>query len=362
MKFKRLAGLILLITAVIGLPVAVLMNQSVGKVFSRPFTSRVLHEQIFSTPQLAFSLKALVNERIKEVTDLKTGMIVAIFSKADSRKWQELLEGLLPGRLRDPMIDEAMRSMYQWLEEEEVYPDIVIPIQPLTGHLEAQTGFLFRWAHTVANAPVPDAREVLNMQSRNYGDSIPALLMSNVPDSLYEAFSRRGGELMAIQLRNANLTSSLNLTQIIREKVPEKAMMEIKTATLRMQFIADWLWVMVLIILAVGIWLYRPKTREIRPLAMNVLASTALVMLALGWMASNYLLANWELIIHAKAIDVPRAIRDRLIALITYYLHHASAAMYFIGFLLLGLAFVSYATRWVSLTPHFILQLKNKKS
>lgn len=362
MKIKRTSGLILLIIAIAGLPVAMLLNQSAGKVFSKPFTSRVLHEQVFSTPRLAFRLRAVVNERIKEVTDLKTGMIVAIFSKADSRKWQELLDGLLPEELRKPVIDEVLKGAYEWLENDETYPDVVIRTQPVINHVEANTEFLFRWAHAVASAPIPDALEVLDLKSRNYGDSIPPLLMTNVPDSLYNAFARRGGELMVVQLRNANLPFALDLTQLIREKVPEKDMLRAKARILNIRFMADWLWVIVLVILAGGVWLYGPATGNLRPLSINVLGAMALAMFALAWMASNYLLADWELTIHTAAADMPRTIRDQLIALITYYLNHASAAMYLIGFLLLGLAAMLYAAGWVNLKSYNILPLKNKKS
>ena len=88
----------------------------------------------------------------------------------------------------------------------------------------------------------------------------------------------------------------------------------------------------------------------------------ALAMLALAWMASNYLLANWELSINAGAIGLPRAVRDQLIGLITYYINHASATMYRIGFVLLGLIAMLYAVRLVNLKPYHILQFKNKKS
>ena len=69
----------LLVLGVTGLPVAVLLNQLAGRIFSMDYTARVLHEQVFSTPKLAVRLKAVVNEQMKEVSDLKTGMIVAIF-------------------------------------------------------------------------------------------------------------------------------------------------------------------------------------------------------------------------------------------------------------------------------------------
>lgn len=361
MKIKRTLGLILLTTAIVGLPIATLLNQSVGKVFSRPFTSRVLHEQVFATPKLAFSLKALVNERIKEVTDLKTGMIVAIFSKADSRKWQELLDRLLPGRLRNPVIDEVISGAYQWLEGEGAYPNLVVQTGPVIRHMEAHTEFLFRWAHSVTNAPMPAAREVLDLKNRNYGDSIPPLLMGNVPDSLYNDFARRGGELMAIRLYNASPPATLDLTQLIKEKVSETDMLKAKAAMHNMKFISSWLWLMLLIILAVGIWLYGSKAGSFWPLAVNTLGSMALAMFALGWMASNYLLSNWELTINARTTGVPRAIRDQLIALITYYLNHASASMYLIGFILLGTALVLYAARFFNLKPYYALQFKNKK-
>ena len=362
MKIKRTSGLLLLIIAIAGLPVAMLLNHSAGKVFSKPFTFRVLHEQVFSTPRLAFRLRAVVNERIKEVTDLKTGMIVAVFSKADSRKWQELLDGLLPEELRKPVIDEVLKGAYEWLENDETYPDVVIQIRPVVTHVEANTEFLFRWAHAVASAPIPDAREVSDLKSRNYGDSIPPLLMTNVPDSLYNAFARRGGELMAARLHGADLPVVLDLTLLIREKVPEKDMLQAKATIRNIRFMADWLWVLMLVILAGGIWLYGPKNRDLRPLAINILGAMAMAMLALAWMAGNYLLADWELAIHAAATDVPRTIRDQLTALITYYLNHASAAIYLIGFLLLGLSAMLYATGWVNLKSYNILPLKNKKS
>ena len=362
MKIKRTSGLVLLIFGIIVLPVALLLNQSLGKVFSRAFTSQVLHEQVFSTPQLAIRLKAVVNERMQSVTDLKTGMIVAIFSKASLRKWQDLLDGLLPETLRDPIIDNTLAEIYYWLDNEEPYPDIAIQTQPVIEHLEENTEFLFRWAHSVTNPPLLGAEEVLALKKQNYGDSIPPLLLANVPDSLYDEFARRGGELMALQLQKADPPSELNLKQIMREKIPEQNLLQAKATLNKVKFLADWLWVFSLVALAVGIWLYAPGKDKVWKLSCNSLAAIAAGMLALGWMVTNYWLANLELKIHASATQMPRAIRDQVIALITYYLDHAASVMYLLGFVMLGTAVALYTGRLVWQRTTFFLQLKPKRS
>ena len=362
MKIKRTSGLVLLALGIITLPVAVLLNQSLGKAFSKTFTSQVLHQQVFSTPQLAIRLKALVNERMQSVTDLKTGMIVAIFSKASLRKWQDLLDGLLPGTLRDPIIDDTVAEVYDWLDNDKSCPNIVIQTEPVLNHLEAHTEFLFRWAHAVTNPPMLEAEKIMALKQQNYGDSIPPLLLANVPDSLYDAFARRGGDLMALQLQKAKPPSELNLTQIIQQKVPEQNLIQAKAAMNRVKFLSHWFWTISVAVTAVGIWLYRPEKGEVWQLSFNSMLAIATGMFALGWMVTNYLLANLELEIHASAAHLPRAIRDQIIALITYFLGYAGSVMYFFGFASLGTAMILYTGRLVVLRTTFFLQLKPKKS
>lgn len=362
MKIKRTSGLVLLIFGIVVLPVALLLNQSVGKVFSKDFTSQVLHEQVFSTPQLAIRLKAVVNERIQSVTDLKTGMIVAIFSKASLRKWQDLLDGLLPETLRNPIIDNTLAEIYYWLDNEESYPDITIQTQPVIEHLEENTEFLFHWAHSVTNPPMLETEEIMVLKQQNYGDSIPPLLLANVPDSLYDEFAQRGGHLMALQLQKANPPAVLNLRQMIQEKVPEENLKNAKVTISKVKFLSRWLWTISVVAIAIGVWLYAPGKGEILQLSFNSLLAIATGMFALGWMATNYLLANLELEIHANAAHLPRAIRDQIIALITYFLDHAGSIMYPLGFASLGAAVILYTGRLLAQRTTSFLQLKPKKS
>ena len=361
-KIKRILGTTFLVVGIIALPAALLFNQSVGKLFSEKFTTQVLHEQVFSTPKLATRLKAVVNEQMAEVTDLKTGMIVAVFSKASVRKWKELLDELLPAQLRDPVIDGTLSEAYNWIDNDEPYPNIVISTQPVIDHLQEKTEFLFRWAHSVTRPPMLEAEELIALKQQNYGDSIPPLLLANVPDSLYDEFARRGGELMALQLQLAQPPRELNLTQAIREKVPVENTRVAKARIKTIRFFSCWLWVIILGILAGGAWLYGPKIGDIWPLAINSFGSMAMIMFALSWLASNYLLANLELTINAEVTGIPRAIKDQLIELITYYLGHASKVMYLVGFILLGIVIILYTGRLVSQRPQFFLHLKAKKS
>ena len=361
-KIKRIAGITLMGLGIVALPVALLLNQSVGKLFSEKFTTQVLHEQVFSTPKLATRLKAVVNERMAEVTDLKTGMIIAIFSKASVRKWQELLDELLPARLRDPVIDNTFSKAYRWIDDEEPYPGIVISTQPVIQHLHQNTEFLFRWAHSVTRPPMLEAGELIALKQQNYGDSIPPLLLANVPDSLYDEFAQRGGELMALQLQQAQPPKELNVTQMIREKVPAEGIKEAKAGIKKIRFFSCWLWVIILVILAGGVGLYGPKIGDIWSLAINSFGSMAMIMFALGWLASNYLLDNLELTIHAQVTGIPRAIRDQLLELITYYLGHASTFLYRVGSILLGSVVLLSIGRLVSQRPHLFLHLKTKKS
>ncbi len=338
MKIRKHIASVLIVIAILGLPVSVLLNQVAGKFFSKEFTSQMLYEKVFNTHDLAYLMRAIANERIKDVQDLKTGMIIAIFSKADSRKWEELLQTLLPQEQLKPVVDHTLEGFYDWQGNAADYPDIQLHTEPFVKHLSANTEFLFRWAHSVTRPPQLKPDELSRLKAQGFGDSIPPLLLSGVPDSIYDAFAKRGGELMAGQLAKANVPKVIDLTGIIKEKTEVEQLRNIKGKLQLLQGVSQWAWGFFAALLVAGFWMYGFRKKAFPDLVSQSFFGLAMGMFAVAWLAGHYLLENLELRIHANAETAPRPLRNTLIELITYYLDHASGLMYTIGWVLMVIA------------------------
>ena len=364
MNTRRKIGIGLLILGVLALPVGILLNKSVGKMLSQDYTQAYIKDQVFTTRNLSVKLRSVVNERIKDVTDLKTGMIIAIFSKADSRKWEEIINMFLPVYIREPILDNLISGIFDWMNNTKAYPEVKLDVEPAISNLEENTEFLFRWAHSLMHAPVLPESELIALQKRDFGDSIPSLLMSNVPGSMYDAFARRGAELMALELKKANPPLSIDLGTIIHSNISAEKIILAKSNLNRVRFLSDWLWVIALMLLAGGLWLYSPKFGDNQTifLIINSLGGITLLLLSIGWLVSNYLFSNLELLLNERAAVAPRAVRDQLLQIIAHYVNNASSFMYTVGFSLFGIIIVVYLLKNLKINTLLALQLKSKKS
>ncbi|WP_299362755.1 hypothetical protein [Winogradskyella sp.] len=335
MRIKKNIAIFLIVIAVIGLPVSVLLNQAVGKFFSQDYTKEVLRSKVFNTKDLAYLLRAIANERIKDVEDLKTGMIIAIFSKADSRKYEELLKTLLPQEHLDTLVDTGLNGLYKWQNNKEDYPDIRIKTKPLVQHLSSNTEFLFRWAHSVTKPPQLKPKELEKLRAQNFGDSIPPLLMSGIPDSIYDGFAKRGAELMRLELQKANPPDLVDVTQLMKERVSAQNSLKIKEKLNTFKNISKWLWLIFTVVSICGFWIYGIKAKGFLVFTARSLFGFALGLFAVAWLSGHYILENLELEIHANAVSAPRPIRNKIIELISHYLDYAGNSMYTIGWILL---------------------------
>ncbi|BFP42107.1 hypothetical protein FGF1_29520 [Flavobacteriaceae bacterium GF1] len=345
MKIKKYIASLLLAIVILGLPVAVLMNQMSGKFFSKEFTSQMLYEKVFNTNDLAYLMRAIANERIKDVQDLKTGMIIAIFSKADSRKWEDLLQTLLPQEQLKPVVDHTLDGFYDWQANEADYPDIMVHTAPFVEHLSANTEFLFRWAHSVTRPPQLKPDDLSRLRAQGFGDSIPPLLLSGVPDSIYDAFAKRGGELMAAQLDKANVPRVIDLTKIMKEKTEVQQFRDIKGKLNMLQGVSKWAWVVLALLLVASFWIYGFRNKTLPDFVSKSFFGLAVGMFAVAWLAGHYLLENLELRIHANGESAPRPLRNKVIDLITYYLDHATGLMHTIGWILIVMTIVIVAIK-----------------
>lgn len=330
MKYKTGIGLVIL--AIIIFPCSLFFNSIVKNTLNEESLNHLLKEQVLDVNSLAKLSITIVNEKAIEANTMKSAMIMAIFSKADTKKWKEFYRIALPNQLLNPVIDQSTEKLFDWIQNKDTLPDIKLQLSPFIENTRKNSSSLFAWAHQVIAPPIVSEKELSRLLNNNFGDSIPNLLMIGVPDSLKSNLYERGGELINRQLALSDIPDTIDTQELLSKKDAREKLIAVKSKIKRISNAANILWVLLLLVMVGFVLSYKNKIQTLN--LVNKFSYIAGVwFLVVGWLLTNYIMFN--LVIEVNKQSAPRGVRDLLIELIFNLFSQGSNVLYIVGSIIL---------------------------
>lgn len=153
MKSNKIFRNLIIALLVLLIPVGLLIHNISILVSDKVKIKETMSEHMLDKRALAVNIKGLVNELMTRDNELKEGMMIAIFSKATIKDWEELIEIVLPYELRFPLAYGLVDEIYDWPNSDKNYPELKISTQLLVENVAENTPEIFRWAYEITSPP-----------------------------------------------------------------------------------------------------------------------------------------------------------------------------------------------------------------
>ncbi len=337
-------GISIIIVSLVLLPFALFFKSVVKNTLSEKSLKTILKQQVFDSNNLSRLSRAIVNEKAIEAKDMRSAMMMAIFSKATTKKWEEFYSLALPIETSAPWIDKVCKELFIWLDNDEPYPAIEIQTTAFIENIKQNRTKLFSWAHQIMDPPQVSKSELESLVEKKFGNSLPDLLMTGVPDSLENRLFDKGGDLMLVQLENATIPLEINTNEILSEKISVERISTIKSKINKILKFAN-LWILLIILLSAGLLLCFKNKRYLLRLSEKTTYFTGFWLFITGWMFTNYLFINLEIKINES--QAPRGVRDLIIEILSNTFVQGSQLLYISGLILLCIAMILSFIKYV---------------
>lgn len=258
MKNTKIIAIILLVLFVLTLPIALLASNASSILFNREKVTDLVVTKLLSDealPRLIKEITLLETLHGKMDKTLDNRMLVNVLGGIHADQWLELFGIVLPEDQRVGLVEDVFGGIFTWLENDQPYPDVVIPTGEILGNVESNLLEVTTWVFGAFRVPPCEADQVARYQAGDYGDDPQALITCAPPAKMTKdvisATALVIGNTLAEQAPPAEivLADQLSTQMSAEEMLAQKT--QVKTARNMLGLI--WLLPVIFLIIAVAL-------------------------------------------------------------------------------------------------------------
>ena len=189
MKSKKIITLILLALFVLTLPIALLASDTSSILFNKEKVTDLVVTKLVSDealPRLIKEITLLETLHGKMDKTLDNRMLVNVLGGIHSDQWLELFAIVLPEDQRVGLVEDVTGGIFTWLENDQPYPDVVIPVGKILSNVESNLLEVSTWVFGAFRVPPCEPDQVARYQAGDYGEDPQALITCTPPAEMTE--------------------------------------------------------------------------------------------------------------------------------------------------------------------------------
>lgn len=184
MKAKHTISIILLVLFALLLPLALVLSNLSATLFNQEKLTGLLVDNVFSDQALP--------QRIKEMTifeaqysdlnkTLDMRMMTNVLGGIEAEKWLELFGLILPEETRVSLTNDLVGGLFAWLDTNDPYPDVVIPVTDMLGGVQENILPVTAWVFDAFRVPPCSDELVAGFAKGEYGADPTTLITCTPP-------------------------------------------------------------------------------------------------------------------------------------------------------------------------------------
>ena len=231
MKTKNTISIILLVLFALLLPLTLVLSNVAGTVFNQKKLTDLLVSNIFSDEALPKRIKEMTiyeaqYSEIDKTMDMR--MMTNVLGGVEDAKWLDLFDTVLPEKARIDLADTLVGGLFTWMDTDDAYPNIVIPVTDILGGVQENILPVTAWVFDAFRVPPCSDELVAGFAEGQYGDDPTALITCTPPvsmtDDVVAATSVMMGKMIAEQAPSEDIvladqiSASMSAEDMIAQK------------------------------------------------------------------------------------------------------------------------------------------------
>ena len=255
---KRVVAIGLLALFILMLPVLLTVRELGSIAFKTDNVSQLMIDNVISDEALPGTIKKALVYQIQYGMDdavFDTRAIVAVLGSVDEGEWIELFNLLLPEKARIGLVKKTSDAVALWLDNEQPYPQLTIPIGNVVSILETEPEKIVSWMLDSMAFPPCESPQIAQYEKGVFSDDLNTLISCSPPEKFRSAIQARAAVLLKSAIRAENPPRSINLADQIQGAIPPEQMQSQKDQinNLATLTLIGWLLPIVLLIIAIAL-------------------------------------------------------------------------------------------------------------
>lgn len=253
MKIIKVFSIIFLVLFVITLPLASFVSNVGSQVLSEDGLKGLVMESVLSNQALP--------QRIREIVWFQSWYSDAGIDPAQrmlitgirNEQYADLLDIVLPTDTRESLLENVIGGLFDWLDNDEVYPDVVIELAPIFNNIEENTPAVAAWMVNTLKVP-PCSEDKLNtLVAGENADNLMALISCKPTAEYQETAVNQISPLIASTLSQASLPERVDLSAQLQSNLDEESALAAKGRLNRVSKLALMFWVIPILVLGIAL-------------------------------------------------------------------------------------------------------------
>jgi hypothetical protein len=205
MKAKNVLCIVLLFLFAVSLPIG-FAARDIGKViFNREKASGLVMTNVLSVEALSGIIKQTLREETRFKDDgppMKSRLLIVLSSTIRENEWAELIELVLPEKSRADLGNQVVSSVFDWLDSDRAYPDLVLYPEQYTASIEKNAGKIVPWLWDALMAKPCPEDQAARYEKGDFGEDLPALMKCRPPEGFRDEVISHAADLIRNRIQS----------------------------------------------------------------------------------------------------------------------------------------------------------------